>query len=136
MPWRTTLHGTLFSGAFALTAPQHINTPLAVAATVERNATAVRRPGELLRGRIREHALHRAVGKVEKPGTVAEDLEDDLRAVRRDRGRSHERPLDGRLVASGFTGLHVHHHQRVFVGVGDEAVVGKPRGRPRLARLI
>ena len=30
---------------------------------MERDPAAIRRPGELLRRRIREHALHRAIGK-------------------------------------------------------------------------
>ena len=75
-----------------LTARQHVNAPLAGAAAVECDPAAIRRPGELLRRRIREHALHRAIGKVEKPAAVAEDLEDDLRAIRRDRGRPHQLP--------------------------------------------
>src|SRR4029453_10507119 len=84
-----------------LTTPQHVNAPLAVAAAVERDPPAIRRPGELLRCRIREHVLHRAIGKVEQPGAVAEDLEDDLRAIRRNRGRPHELPLHRRLIARG-----------------------------------
>src|SRR6188474_1673560 len=107
----------------ALIAPEHVNAPLAVAAAVERDPPAIRRPGELLRRRIREDVLHRAIGKVEKPGAVAEDLEDDLRAIRRNRGRPHQLPLDRRSIASDLAGLQVHHHQRVLVAVGDAAVV-------------
>ena len=45
-------------------------------------------------------------------------------------------PLTGVRIASGLAGLQVHHHQRVLVAVGDAAVVGEPRGRPRLAISI
>ena len=71
-----------------------------------------------------------------EPGAVAEDLEDDFCAIRRDRGRPYQLPLDGRPIASGPAGLQVHHHQSVLVAVGDAAVVGEPRSRPRLAISI
>src|SRR4051812_30441470 len=64
--------------------------PLAIAAAVKCDSPAIRRPRELLRGRIRQHAAHRTITQRQQPPAGAADLENDVLAIGRDRGRAHE----------------------------------------------
>src|SRR5438270_13747077 len=69
---------------------QQIDSPLAIAAAVERHAAAIGRPCELCSRRIAEHRAHRPVRDVEEPDAVAVHLKDDLRTIRRHGRRTQQ----------------------------------------------
>jgi hypothetical protein len=113
---------------------QDVNAPLAVAAAVKRDAPPVGRPGEFLRGRVGQHAAHRAIGEIQHPRAIARHLEDHPRSIRRHRGRSHEAPFHRRRERPGPPRLEIQQDNLVLVRIPDAPVVGKPRRAPRPGR--
>src|SRR5207247_10043278 len=77
-----------------------------------------------------------AVFQIEHPGAVAKHLEDHFATIGRDGGRANQPSLDRRAVHFRSAALEIEHRERVLVGVGDAAVVGKPRRAPRLTVAI